>query len=178
MTREGPGGGVSDGVGELVESLRDVPALVVDRYLTVVAANPMARTLSGAFRPTVNIARYAFLDPVVEDDSSDWVEATGQIAAMLRDSLEQHGEDDEFRALIGELSSRSRSFAQTWAHDRRRPARSAQVRFVQPFIGPIVLTFQELWIPDEFDLVLLLWRPTVSVESRRAFARLAALAAE
>lgn len=165
-----------DAVRDLVDSLRGVPALVADRHLTVVAANAMARTLSGAFRPSVNIARYAFLDPVVEDDSTEWVEASAQIAAMLRDSLEQHDEDDEFRALIGELSSQSRSFARTWAHDRRRPARTAQVRFVQPYIGPIVLTFQELWIPDDFDLVLLLWRPTATAESRRAFAELASLA--
>lgn len=167
---------VPDDVDELVEAIGCLPAVVADRYLTVVAANTLARTLSGAFRPDVNIARYAFLDPVVDDDGADWLEASGQIAAMLRDSLEQHEEDTVFRELIGELSAQSRSFARTWAHDLRRPARTAEVRFVQPFIGPVTMIYQTLLIPDEFDLVMLLWRPARGPAAAAAFERLVALA--
>lgn len=178
MNRNGAGDVGRDGVNELVSAIRCLPAVVTDRHLTVVTSNPLARALSGAFHPTVNIARYTFLNPVVDDDSPEWRDASGQIAAMLRDSLDQHEEDAGFRKLVGELSSQSIAFAQAWAHDDRRPARSAAVRFVQPFVGPITMVFQELLIPDDFALRMLLWRPVDDPAERDAFARLVAFTAE
>ncbi|WP_434770223.1 hypothetical protein [Curtobacterium flaccumfaciens] len=178
MNRNGAGNDAPDGVSELVGAIRCLPAVVTDRHLTVVASNSLARALSGAFRPTVNIARYAFLNPVVDDASPEWWEASGQIVAMLRDSLDQHEEDAGFRKLVGELSSQSIAFARAWADVDHRPARSAAVRFVQPFVGPITMVFQELMIPDDFALRMLLWRPVDHPAEHDAFARLAAFAAE
>ncbi|MEJ8285162.1 hypothetical protein [Curtobacterium citreum] len=177
MSRNGAGGVAPHGVRELVAAIGCLPAVVTDRHLTVVVSNPLARALSGAFHPSVNIARYTFLDSVTDDESPEWLDASGQIAAMLRDSLEQHEEDDGFRRLVGELSSQSVSFARAWAHDARRPARSAAVRFVQPFVGPITMVFQELLIPDDFALRMLLWRPADDPTERDAFARLVEYAA-
>lgn len=172
MSLDGEGG--VDAVHEMVAAIGCLPAVVTDRHLTVVTSNPLARALSGAFHPQVNIARYAFLHPAVDDESADWEAASAQISAMLRDSLEQHEEDDGFRRLIGELSSTSIAFARTWAHDHRRPARSAPVRFVRPSIGPIDMVFQELLIPDDFALRLLLWRPRSDPGARAAYAKLVA----
>jgi hypothetical protein len=183
MTNDGCGAGTADGDGgvapehirQMVAAIGCVPAVVTDRHLTVVTSNPLAQALSGAFHPQVNIARYAFLNPVIDDDSADWQDASAQIAAMLRDSLEQHEEDEGFRRLVGELSSTSISFARTWARDHRRPARSAQVRFIPPLIGPVDMVFQELLIPDDFALRLLLWRPSNDPAARAAYARLVEL---
>lgn len=212
MSRNGAEGVAPAGVRELVVSLGCLPAVVTDRHLTVVTSNLLAQALTGAFRPGVNIARYAFLGPSGDDDDADEDEdededrantdrtntdrterdgtdayrpdtagrAAGagrlntiaQVAAMLRDSLEQHEEDDGFRRLVGELSSQSILFARTWAHDHRRPARTGEVRFAPASVGPLSMAFQELLIPDDFALRLLLWRPAGAPSSHRAFDRL------
>jgi hypothetical protein len=177
MSRDDDAPVAPNGIREMVSAIGCLPVVVTDRHLTVVTSNSLARTLSGAFHPQVNIARYAFLNPVIDDDSADWRDASAQISAMLRDSLEEHEEDEGFRQLIGELASTSISFARTWAHDHRRPARSAKVRFVQPFIGPIDMVFQDLLIPDDFGFRMLLWRPERGPIARDAYAKLVALAA-
>ena len=211
MSRNGAEGVAPAGVRELVVSLGCLPAVVTDRHLTVVTSNPLAQALTGAFRPGVNIARYAFLGPSDDDDDEDEdradtdradtdradtdrtgrdgtdanqpdtagdaagtgrLDTIAQVAAMLRDSLEQHEEDDGFRRLVGELSSQSILFARTWAHDHRRPARTGEVRFAPASVGPLSMAFQELLIPDDFALRLLLWRPAGAPSSHRAFDRL------
>ena len=205
MSRNGAEGVAPAGVRELVVSLGCLPAVVTDRHLTVVTSNPLAQALTGAFRPGVNIARYAFLGPSGDDDDDDAdededradtdrterdgtdayrpdtagraaetgrLDTIAQVAAMLRDSLEQHEEDDGFRRLVGELSSQSILFARTWAHDHRRPARTGEVRFAPASVGPLSMAFQELLIPDDFALRLLLWRPAGAPSSHRAFDRL------
>ncbi|MBF4613426.1 hypothetical protein [Curtobacterium sp. VKM Ac-1376] len=178
MSRNDAGEHAPDGVSEMVAAIGCLPAVVTDRHLTVVSSNPLARALSGAFEPSVNMARYTFLDPVVDDDAPGWSDAAGQIAAMLRDSLDQHEEDAGFRALVGELSSQSIDFARAWAHDARRPARTGTVRFAPVSVGPLTMVFQELLIPDDFALRMLLWRPDGTPDARAAFARLVARAAD
>ena len=188
MSRNGAEGVAPAGVREMVVAIGCLPAVVTDRHLTVVTSNALAQALTGAFRPGVNIARYAFLGRQADDeadrndDEADRNDADGavtgrldtiaQVAAMLRDSLEQHEEDDGFRRLVGELSSQSILFARTWAHDHRRPARTGEVRFAPASVGPLSMAFQELLIPDDFALRLLLWRPAGAAASRHAYDRL------
>lgn len=181
MSRNGAEGVAPAGVREMVVAIGCLPAVVTDRHLTVVTSNALAQALTGAFRPGVNIARYAFLGRQA-DDEADRNDADGaatgrldtiaQVAAMLRDSLEQHEEDDGFRRLVGELSSQSILFARTWAHDHRRPARTGEVRFAPASVGQLSMAFQELLIPDDFALRLLLWRPAGATASRHAYDRL------
>lgn len=188
MSRNGAEGVAPAGVREMVVAIGCLPAVVTDRHLTVVTSNALAQALTGAFLPGVNIARYAFLGRQADDeadrndDEADRNDADGaatgrldtiaQVAAMLRDSLEQHEEDDGFRRLVGELSSQSILFARTWAHDHRRPARTGEVRFAPASVGPLSMAFQELLIPDDFALRLLLWRPAGAAASRHAYDRL------
>ena len=188
MSRNGAEGVAPAGVREMVVAIGCLPAVVTDRHLTVVTSNALAQALTGAFLPGVNIARYAFLGRQADDEAdrndaeadrndadgaaSGRLDTIAQVAAMLRDSLEQHEEDDGFRRLVGELSSQSILFARTWAHDHRRPARTGEVRFAPASVGPLSMAFQELLIPDDFALRLLLWRPAGAAASRHAYDRL------
>ena len=155
---------------QLLDFMGDVPAYVRDKHLNVVASTPMARALSGAFTVNVNLARYVFLNPEFRDLVMDWPDIAGQTTASLRNSLEQHEEDSWFTELVGELSANSEAFATAWAHDYRDAATWGRVSLQHPQVGPIVMIYQELVIPDDFENVLVVWRP--SQAARGAYSRL------
>lgn len=140
-----------------IDAWSNVPALIRDRHLTVVAANPLAQALSRCFRPGVNLARCAFLDAVEFDSEDSQDEVRTQVAAVLRDSLDQHEEDAPFRELVGELSARSAAFSRAWATEVQ-PRRSGSATFEDTALGPLTLAFREVWIDRAHDDVLMLWR--------------------
>ena len=53
-----------------------MPAIVVNRYRDVLAANPIARALSPEFTPGQNSLRWRLLDPAARQFYVDWDEAT------------------------------------------------------------------------------------------------------
>lgn len=159
---EGPG--QRDSLSRLISGWAMVPAFVRDRHLTVVAANPLARSLSAGFAEGVNLARFAFLGPTENPDESVCPTSASQVAAMLRDSLDQHEEDSSFRALVGELSAQSPEFAAAWAHSERA-SQSGVVTLFPPGVGPIELSYHQLLIPEAFDDVLMVFG---AIDSRGA----------
>lgn len=79
---------IRSGLQVLLDSLIDVPALVLGRRLDVLAANHLARTLYTDFNalPTRsrNMARLAFLDHPFRSLYADWEDAAHGIVAALR----------------------------------------------------------------------------------------------
>ena len=155
-----------------IDAWSNVPALIRDRHLTVVAANPLARALSRCFLPGVNLARFAFLVAIEFERDGSHEHLRSEVAAMLRDSLDQHEEDAPFRELVGELSARSPAFARAWATEVR-PRRSGSATFEDTPVGSIALAFREVWIDRTHDDVLMLWRgeDASSAERLRELAR-------
>jgi hypothetical protein len=151
------GAGARDWVAAAIAGWSNVPALIRDRHLTVVAANPLARALSPSFEPGVNLARFTFIDAAPFERDGLHEEFRTQVAAMLRDSLDQHEEDAPFRDLVGELSARSLPFAEAWATEVR-PRRSGSATFEHTAVGSITLGYREMWIDSTYDDVLMLWR--------------------
>ena len=160
-----------DEMRDLLASWRAVPAFVCDRHFTVVASNAAACAMSPAFAEGTNLARFTFLEPDVDRDHSMWPEAAGQVAALLRESLDEHEADASFHTIVGELSAHSRDFSIAWADD----ARTAKTRGVVPFdetpVGPIVLAYQLLTVPGHDRDVLFVWQP-VDDESIRGLREL------
>ncbi|PPF77637.1 hypothetical protein C5B96_15325 [Subtercola sp. Z020] len=144
-------------IRQLIDSWQVVPAFLSDRHLTVVASNDAARAVSPSFVEGVNLVRFTFLEPQVRHGDPEWAPVADQVTAMLRDSLDQHEEDASFRDIVGELSARSREFAEAWA-DETRPEASARVRFTGTVVGSFDLTYQRLRVPDEYDDVLFVFR--------------------
>ena len=157
-SRAGPAG--SAHLRHLVGAMHEVPALVRDRHLDVLAANPLARRLSAAFEPGVNIARFTFLNPIVRLSIPGWTELTRVVAASLRTSLEENLEDAGFRTLVGELAARSDAFNRAWAAEPPDRRGSGDVGFDHPVVGPLALTYQELLVVGAAPgLVLTVWCP-------------------
>ncbi|MET0862915.1 MAG: hypothetical protein ABWZ98_01140, partial [Nakamurella sp.] len=142
----------------MLHAWRTVPAILRDRHLTVIASNPLAEAVSPALREGVNLARFTFIDSAVDHRLPCWKAAATQVAAMLRDSLDQHDEDDLFIDIVGELSAKSREFAEAWAAESR-PAYSGTNVLFNELVGEMRLTYQQLWVPDDYDDAILVWRP-------------------
>jgi MmyB-like transcription regulator ligand binding domain len=160
------------GVRALIAGWRSVPALLRDRHLTVVAANPLARALSPSFAEGMNLARSTFLDAASYAEEHCWSDAAGQVAALLRDSLDQHEEDAPFRSLVGELSAKSSDFSRVWATETR-PTRTGTATFIDTAAGDITLRYRDLMIDETHDDVLMVWHG----EGPEATGRLERLAA-
>jgi len=157
-------------IQSMIDDWATVPAVLRDRHLTVIASNPLARALSPSYLPGVNIARFTFLDAAVFSDQPCWPEVTGQVAAMLRDSLEQHEEDAGFRDIVGELSAKSYDFSEMWALDVR-PTDTGTANYSHEVVGDFTLGYRQLWVAEDHDDVLMVWRPT-DAASRRALTAL------
>lgn len=159
-------------IREMLEGWRDIPAFLRDRHLNVIAANDLARAVSPSFNEGVNLVRFTFVDAAVDRDDPRYPVVSAQIAALLRDSLDQHHDDDAFRDIVGELSARSHDFAEAWAQEQHA-ADSGVVMFVTP-VGRINLSFQQLEVPGVSGDVLMVWRP-VEHSDKVSLTRLAEL---
>ena len=177
MTEDDHAPGLSTQLRDLLDSWTLTPAFVRDRHLTVIGSNPLARSVSPSFEPGVNLARFTFLDrSVAHDNPDDWREIAREVAAMLRDSLEQHEADARFQRIVGELAATSAVFADAWADDGHRMRQAAAFTFQNERVGPMRLAYQQLRIPEDYESMLVVWTP-VGEPSRERLARLAELVA-
>lgn len=143
-----PGDGV-ERPQSLLSSWSDVPAVLIDRHLTVLESNALAKALTPGFLPGVNLARFAFLDPRLDLGVELWVTITQQLAAMLKESLEESDEDAAFHEVIGELSARSRAFSTTWAEESLLVSRTGRARFTGTPAGDVELRYTLFRVPGE-----------------------------
>src|SRR6202008_1214377 len=100
-------------LAQLIEQF-SMPAALANRYLDVLAANPMARALSPEFTPGQNFLRWRLLDPAARELYVNWEDATASAVAGLRDLGGRWPEDAHMQALIAELSSASERFRELW----------------------------------------------------------------
>jgi hypothetical protein len=156
----------------IVSSWSGVPAILCDRHLAVVVSNTAARALSPAFAEGVNLARFTFLAPGVNRDHPMYDRAATQVAALLRDSLNQRGEDNiSFRDIVGDLSVLSADFSTAWANDSFPARASGVIDFVDTAEGIVRLVYQVLYVPNIEGDCLIVWG-AADKESSRALARL------
>ncbi len=91
-----------------------MPAIVVNRYRDVLAANPIARALSPEFTPGQNSLRWRLLNPAARELYVNWDEATEVAVSGLRELSGLCPNDPRMRALIAELSDASPRFRELW----------------------------------------------------------------
>jgi transcriptional regulator with XRE-family HTH domain len=100
-------------LAEVIEQFL-IPAALANRYLDVLAANPLARALSPEFTPGQNILRWRLLDPAARELYLNWEDATASAVAGLRDLGGRWPGDAHVQALLAELSSASEYFQKLW----------------------------------------------------------------
>ncbi|MEU4228050.1 helix-turn-helix transcriptional regulator [Nonomuraea sp. NPDC026600] len=149
---------VRPGVRLMIESFGDVPALVMGRFLDVLAWNPMAHALLAghldldapnriADRP--NIARMLFLDPHMRELYSEWTCKARSTVADLRLIAGRHPGAPELSELIGELALGSPEFAKLWAAHAVGDCGTAARTYCHPVVGTMALMAEFMVLPDD-----------------------------
>jgi transcriptional regulator with XRE-family HTH domain len=145
---------ISPGIRNLIDSLPETPAYVVDAKYDVLAWNALAThfigDLSRFAESDRNMIRWIFRLPAAAGLWSDPETArfTRSTIADLRASYARYPADPGMRALITELLGISPQFAQMWEAHEVESRRPLIKRVDHPLTGPLEFECQVLHIPD------------------------------
>jgi transcriptional regulator with XRE-family HTH domain len=124
------------------------PAYVHDRYMDVLASNPLVAAIFPWLVEGENVVRSAFLDPRFADFLGRREEVTEAAAAMLRALVGPDVDDPRLNELVGELSVRSERFRQLWPRHDVQPKRVGVAYVDHPQVGYLELSYEKLTIPQ------------------------------
>ena len=162
------------GLAEVIDQFL-MPAIVVNRYRDVLAANPIARALSPEFTPGQNSLRWRLLDPAARQFYVDWDEATEIAVSGLRELSGSCPTDPRMRALIAELSDASPRFRELW--DRAEVGYRLGVHHMRhPQVGDLYLYRHRLNAPYPGGDHVLMYRAEPGSDSARALEVLRSIA--
>ncbi|MBV8786999.1 MAG: helix-turn-helix domain-containing protein [Mycobacterium sp.] len=151
-----------------------LPAALANRYLEVMAANPMARALSPEFTPGQNFLRWRLLDAAARKLYVDWDDATASAVAGLRDLGGRWPDDPEMRALVAELSSASERFRELWAR-ADVGYRLGIHHYCHPVVGELYLHRSRLNAPYPGGEHVVMYRAIPGSDSAKALEKLRSL---
>jgi transcriptional regulator with XRE-family HTH domain len=162
-------------LAEVIEQFL-MPAVLVNRYQDVLAANPIARALSPGFAPGQNFLRWRLLDPAARELYIDWDEATEIVVNGLREFSGPCPNDPRMQALIAELSSTSERFRELWS--RAEVGYSLGTHHIRhPVVGDLYLYRHRLNAPYPGGDHVVMYRAEPGTDSARALEELRSLSA-
>jgi transcriptional regulator with XRE-family HTH domain len=161
--RRTPAQQVRPAIQRLLDLMTEVPAIVNNARLDLVASNSLGRALfapvyASPGRPAnqpVNHARFTFLDPRARDFWTDWERAADDSVAQLRTEAGHDPYNQALTSLVGELSTRSEAFRTRWAAHNVRLHRTGLKHFHHPVVGDLHLNFEVMELPADPGLSLL-----------------------
>ncbi|QUH02907.1 helix-turn-helix domain-containing protein [Saccharopolyspora erythraea] len=163
-----------DAVRPLLGSLT-VPAILVDRWLNIVAANALGEVLHEGLEHRENYARMVFLSPGAQEFFADWSELARCMVAALRAGAGSAAGSARLERLVGELAVASEVFSTAWAqHDVYEKAVDRK-RFRHPLVGALVFNQHVLELPDSDGHQIWAYHPTDDA-TEEALVRLGSLA--
>lgn len=150
---------VRPGVQQLLDAMHDVPAVVQNGRMDVVAINALGRALfapmyEDARRPA-NFARFLFLSPAAPLFYQHWDDSAEQIVALLRSEAGRTPYDRDLSDLVGELTTCSETFSRLWASHDVRVHRTGAKAVTHPVVGDLDLSFEALDLSGERGLQLI-----------------------
>jgi len=152
--------GVRPQTRKLLENLRDTPALVLGRYLDVLAWNQLAKAVFKDFatirRQDRNFLRMLFLDADVRSRFVDWEPVARAAVAFVRAAAPS---EPRLVNLIGELSLSDTEFRTWWAERHVSYATFGTRTFTHPLTGPYTLEWQVLRLPEDDQLLMVMTVP-------------------
>jgi transcriptional regulator with XRE-family HTH domain len=138
-----------------------LPALVINHRFDVVTSNQQARRLFFDFDAAHegNLARFLFLDPLSHRLYRDWRQIARATAAQLRVASARHRHDPRLAQLIGELMLRGDHFADLWATGEVVERSYGVKRLWNSEVGDLDLGYENLDLPGDRPLRLVLFHP-------------------
>ena len=137
---------VTAGLQQFLDAMTDVPAIIQNGRLDIVATNRLGAALYSELyldpqRP-VNFARFVFLDPRAQAFYRDWDDAAVQTVAILRAAAGRTPHDRQLSNLVGQLATRSETFRTLWASQVVREHRTGEKKIHHPVVGDLDLNFE------------------------------------
>lgn len=170
---------VTESLYHTIEKM-DMPVIVHDNCLNIVATNPLGRALySPVFTTTgqPNMARFCFFNPSARTFWQDWRSVAWSTVAMLHQWVGQFPQDQKLLSLIGELCTRSKDFAHWWASHDVKHHYSGDKTFIHPEVGRLDLHFETLLLPSERRLSMTVYSAPPETASADGLEMLAGLIA-
>ncbi|WP_066944606.1 helix-turn-helix transcriptional regulator [Streptomyces lushanensis] len=169
----GPGRQQVDGrLQQMLSAMHDIPAMILNRRMDVLAWNRGAVALLtdfGALAPAGrNLIRLTFLDDAYRSLYADWPGAARECVAVLRMEAGLHPRDQALAALIGELSVRDPDFRTWWASHRVRGPRRLTKTYLHPVAGSITLDVQQFSVDTQPDQQLVAYTAPPDSPSQQA----------
>jgi transcriptional regulator with XRE-family HTH domain len=158
----GPPREVRPSVQLLLDRLPQAAAFVTSAALEVIAWNGLAAAVmedwSALPRRERNLARRAFLGPQEPGERlygvSDAEDFARSAAARLRVTAARYPGDPEVAALIDELLTGSRQFADLWASGDVQASRTLRKSFRHPLVGTVTVNCDVLDLTDQDQQVV------------------------
>jgi len=125
-------------MAKLVDQI-SIPAVVANKYLDVLAANPIARALSPEFTPGQNFLRWRFLEPAARELYRNWEKAAAGMVGALRESAGSCPNDARLQALTDELCAGSERFRELWSTGTAVGYQIKICHFRHPLVGDLDL---------------------------------------
>lgn len=146
-------------VGELLNGLRGVPAVVLNHRWDVLSWNTGAATLLADFDAIPaghrNLVRMVFLSREYRQlFGVNWETWARESVSTLRWEAARHPDDAALGALIGEMRGRSEDFSAWWREQTVSAGKLRRKVFRHPVVGPIDMDVQPFAVTDRPDLSL------------------------
>jgi hypothetical protein len=168
-----PADAVAPGLMHLLGTIGNVPAFVQDRFITVLAANPLAIALSPRNAPDTNVLREAFLGPAERDLYEDYDQVMRDAVAGLRASVGERTNDPRLVRLVTDLSERSAYFLQLWNRHDVRPKVAGHRILHHPAVGDLELFHEKLAVTGTDGHLLVIHHAAPGSPSAAALEQLA-----
>jgi transcriptional regulator with XRE-family HTH domain len=140
---------------QLLDGMPDIPAMVLNRRMDVLAWNPGAAALLTDFAALPaserNLVRLTFLDDAYRALYADWPRAARECGAVLRMEAGRNPGDRALAALVGELTVRDPDFRTWWASHRVRGPRQLTKTYRHPVVGAVTLDVQQFSVDTQPD---------------------------
>jgi transcriptional regulator with XRE-family HTH domain len=150
----GPSREISPGIRNLLDSMPETPAYVVDARYDVLAWNSLAThfvgDLSGVPEADRNMIRWMFRLPTTAEPWADTeaVRFTRSMVADLRASYARYPADPGIGELVTELLGTSPQFAGMWQEHEVATRKPIVKRVDHPLAGPLEFECRVLHIPE------------------------------
>ena len=150
----GPSREISPGIRNLLDSMPETPAYVVDAKYDVLAWNALATHFIGDLSEIAeddrNMLRWVFRLPVTAAPwtDEDAVRFTRSLIADLRASYARYPADPGIAELVTELLGISPRFAQMWQEHEVATKKPIVKRVDHPLTGPLEFECRVLHIPE------------------------------
>jgi hypothetical protein len=169
--------GVSRHLVQMMEGWHRTPAVILGRYLTVLAANDLGRALFAGHTHSDDLVRLVFLDPDAREFYPEWERAAANTVAGLRAAAGIDRDDPDLIELVGELSAKSEPFRRLWArHDIRQKTHEVK-RFGHPVVGDLTLRYESFTVNSAPGQHLVVYQAEPGSPSEDALGLLGSLAA-